>query len=96
MKAWDVNALVAKMKDKGLDMAEDAAAIAAEAVLDWAKDSIELTENKVDDIVLPFLPMVETKIKELIDTIDGKKDLKVALAPAVPTGTGTPVTVKDE
>ena len=74
-KAWDIAELAAGLKAKGLDVAEDVAMEVAAEVLDWTKKSIVMSDTKFDDLALPFLPMVEGPLKELIDTIDGKKDM---------------------
>lgn len=77
-KAYDLKALgqmiVDAVKADGLEIAEEAAekiAIAScKSVVEWVKQSAALSENKVDDVITPFLaylePMIETEIKKLI------------------------------
>ena len=71
-KAWDLKPLVDGLKDKGLDLAEDAAAHIVAAVIDWVEASVKLSENKFDDLVIAFLPMVKDEALKLVDKIDGK------------------------
>jgi len=70
-KAWELKALVEELKGKGLDIAEDAAKHVVVAVLDWAEKSIELTENKIDDMGLGFLPKLKEAALAAADKIDG-------------------------
>lgn len=72
VKAWDPAELVAALKSRGLDVAEDMAGIVLEESLKFVHDSIVLSETKIDDIALPFLPMVEGPLKALVDKINGK------------------------
>ena len=74
MGAYSVKKLVAKYKEHGLDLAEDAAKLAAKATLSWVKESAMESENKVDDILVPVLTMAEAPIMEALDKIDGKED----------------------
>lgn len=67
--------LVEELKAAGLDIAEDAALAAAKAVLKAVPKIVAATENKFDDLVVPVLSVLEPKLFELIDKIDGKKDL---------------------
>ncbi len=71
-KAWDITELVAALKLRGLDVAEDMATIILEESLKFVHDSVVLSDTKIDDIALPFLPMVEGPLKQLIDQINGK------------------------
>lgn len=71
-KAWDLGALVAELKGKGVELAEDAAKHVVEAVFAWAEKSIDLSENKVDDVVKSFLPKIKEAALGAADKIDGK------------------------
>lgn len=71
-KAYDLKDLVAKLKDKGLDLAEEAAKIVFEASLDWAAESAVKSENKIDDFVVGLLPLAKSHILAQIDKIDGE------------------------
>jgi len=73
-KAWEISGLIDELKSKGLDLAEDAAAHAVVAVLDWVEASVKLSENKFDDAALLLLPTVKAEALKLADHIDGKDD----------------------
>jgi len=71
-KPFDPKDLVLKLKDKGLDIAEDAAKLVAESVFDWVSESVVMTPNKVDDFALAVLPAVKPYVMAQIDKLDGK------------------------
>ena len=71
-KAFDPKDLVGKLKDKGLDIAEDAAGHVVESVFKWVEESVVLTENKWDDMSLVVLPIVKKQVMDQVDKIDGK------------------------
>lgn len=71
-KAYDIKALGLKLKDKGLDVAEEAAKVAVVAVLEWVEESAKLSDNKYDDLVSAVLPIVKDKVLELVDKVDGQ------------------------
>lgn len=71
-KAFDIKVLVEKLKGHGLDLAEDAAKLAIVDILDWAAESVALTENKFDDIAIAFLPQLKAAALAAADKIDGK------------------------
>lgn len=71
-KAFELKALVEKLKANGLDLAEDAAKLVIVDVLDWAAESVALTENKFDDIAVAFLPQLKAAALAAADKIDGK------------------------
>jgi len=71
-KAFDLKVLTDKLGARGLDLAEDAAKIAIEEVLDWAAASVALTENKFDDLVTPFIPQLKAAALALADNVDQK------------------------
>lgn len=73
-KAWELKGLIEELKAKGLDLAEDAAAHVVVAVIDWVEASVKLSENKIDDLVIAFLPMIKDEALKLVDKIDGKVD----------------------
>jgi hypothetical protein len=70
-KAFDIAALAEKLKGRGLDVAEEAAKVLVEEVLDWCQASVLLTENKFDDMVAPFIPQVKEAALKVIDKVDG-------------------------
>jgi len=69
-KAFELKALVEKLKANGLELAEDAAKLVIVDVLDWAAESVALTENKFDDIAVAFLPQLKAAALEAADKID--------------------------
>lgn len=71
-KAFDFESLLVEFKAQGLELAEDATAKAAKAVLNWIEGSVKRTENKFDDFFVVVRPMVEPELNALIDKIDGK------------------------
>lgn len=60
-----------KLKELGLEGLE----LIAEDMIDKLFQAIELivkdSENKIDDMILPTLPMIKEKVKDLINKIDG-------------------------
>lgn len=75
-KAYDLKALGLKLKDAGLPIAlegaEAAAAAAYVALKDWFKESAVLSENKIDDVIAPFIDHADPIVLPQIDKIDGK------------------------
>jgi hypothetical protein len=71
-KAYDFSALALKLKEKGLDVAEDAVKLVVSESFDWISESAKLSATPWDDMALIIMP----KIKELAlveaDKIDGK------------------------
>lgn len=72
-KAYDVKELAKKMQSKGLNVAEEAAEEAYEAVKEWFKESAALSQNPFDDMVVPFLSQVDAVVKPALDKIDGQQ-----------------------
>lgn len=72
--AYELDGLVAELKKNGLDLAEDAARVAAESVLDWLSSSAVASENKVDDVLVALVPVVKPYVMDMIDKIDGEDD----------------------
>lgn len=72
-KAYDLKVLAEKMKQEGLEVAEDAAGKMVKCVMIWLKDSAVKSENPFDDMIAPFLIPIEKYIMNEIDKIDGKK-----------------------
>lgn len=72
-KAYDIKDLGAKLKDKGLDLAEDASVLVLDAVFDFLVESAQKSENKIDDLIAPILMAAKPIIKEQIDKIDGEE-----------------------
>ncbi len=73
-KAYDFKALRDKLKERGLDVAEDAAEGLVEDLFWFMEESAKLSENKFDDIALIILPELKKKALEAADKIDGEQD----------------------
>jgi hypothetical protein len=69
----DFSKLAEKLKEQGLDLAEDAAVLVVEAVFSWAEEQVSLSENKYDDLLLVVLPIVKPMLLAEVDKIDGKE-----------------------
>lgn len=72
-KAYDVKALAEKLKEKGLPEVENMAVLAYQAIKEWAVESAALSENKIDDVLMPALSFLDKMILPAIDKIDGKE-----------------------
>jgi hypothetical protein len=73
-KAYDLKKLVDKLKEDGLDVAEDAAKLVLEKTLEWVKESADESDSIVDDILVKFIPTLKDYIMDEIDKIDGEDD----------------------
>lgn len=73
MKPYDFKELVAELKGHGLDIAEDAAEVLFESVLNWLSKSAVASENKFDDLILAVVPILKDQVSPMIDKIDGKE-----------------------
>lgn len=71
--AYEVKALVEKLKSKGLDLAEDAAKIVVEETLSWVGEEAVKSENKMDDLLVAIIPVVKHHILSAVDKIDGQE-----------------------
>lgn len=74
-KAYDFADLTEKLKAEGLDLAEAGATKVYAATKAWLKESASLSENKFDDLVVPFLDQLDVVVMPQIDLINGKQDL---------------------
>lgn len=72
LKPYDVKVLLVKLKGRGLDVAEDAAKLVVEEVLNWVGESAQASPNKYDDLVSVLIPMIKPHILEAVDKIDGQ------------------------
>ena len=58
-----------------LNIGEDSAVrLVREVIRPLAEDYIKKSPNKIDDIVLPFMDMIEDAMVDAIDMIDGEVD----------------------
>ena len=65
----DVAGILAK---HGLNLAEDASVMAVKAILKALPEIVEATPNKIDDMLVPLLVIVEGAVLPLLDKIDGQ------------------------
>ena len=63
------------MNDKILSSIENITEKAVEEVFELITQYIEQTPNKIDDVVLAFLPKAKEYVLIQVDKIDGKKDV---------------------
>lgn len=62
------------LKVVGLNIAEDAAkAVIKNIVRPYAEYYVAQSENKIDDIILPFIGQLEAALLDFADKIDGDK-----------------------
>jgi len=72
--AYEAKALVAKLKSKGLDIAEDAAQLVLDATAEWLQESALESETKADDLIVPpLLAFAKPMADKAVDKIDGKE-----------------------
>lgn len=92
--AYELSKLVAVAKTKGLDLAEDAAKITVEAVMQWLEESAVESESKMDDIIPLIMAAARPTVMRELDKIDGKDDdgdgIPAAPAPSVSLAGPTP------
>ena len=64
------------VKKELLNIGEDTAVqLVRRVVKPLAEQYIKDSDNKVDDIILPFLDMIEDALIDLLDEIDGEQDI---------------------
>ena len=66
--------IVEELKKEGMDVAEEAAVLAVKALFKVAPKAAAMTENKYDDLLVPVIAVLEPKIMEMLDGIDGEDD----------------------
>ena len=66
--------LVQTLKENGLEITEDAVLMLFKVMYPFITRFVLATPNKVDDILVVLLPVIEPIILDYIDKIDGKKD----------------------
>ena len=71
-KAYDVKVLMAALKSRGLDLAEEALMIVLEESSEWFEVSAKLSKTPYDDMALIVMPQIKKIAAEQIDKIDGK------------------------
>lgn len=66
--------IVDHFKAEGLDIAEEAAVALVKSAFKLIPAIALATENKIDDMFVPALGIIEPKVIELLDGIDGEDD----------------------
>ena len=76
----DAKKLVEKLKEEGLDIAEDVAVKIVKISFDWVEEEIA-NDGKLDwkDMLLPLFGTIKKFLFGLIDKIDGEDDLPEAV-----------------
>jgi len=76
----DAKKLVEKLKEEGLDIAEDVAVKIVKISFDWVEEEIA-NDGKLDwkDMLLPLFGTIKGFLFKLIDKIDGEDDLPEAV-----------------
>ena len=70
MKAYDVKELMNKFKDQGLELTEEAAKLVIGSTFDWLGESAIVSENKVDDFLVPVYPIAKRHALDMADKIN--------------------------
>jgi hypothetical protein len=73
MKAYELALLTEELKLQGLPIVEDLAEKSYLAFKEYLKKSAVLSENKYDDIIVPFVDHLDVMVLPQIDKIDGIK-----------------------
>ena len=72
-KAYDIKDLLNRCKADGLDLVESEAGLFYKHLKEWFQASAALSENKIDDVIAPFVGHLDPIMLPLIDKIDGQK-----------------------
>mgnify|MGYP005989106507 CR=1 FL=1 len=72
-KAYDFKVLAAKLKAKGLDLAEETVKMIAEETFDWVEESAKISPTPYDDMGMIVLPQLKKLAFDNIDKIDGQE-----------------------
>lgn len=72
-KAYDVQNLLSRCKADGLDLAEAEAGLFYKHLKEWIQESAVVSENKIDDVIAPFISQLDPIMLPLIDKINGKQ-----------------------
>lgn len=68
--AYSVKGLVAELKKEGLELSEEAAKVVTKGMFRWLTKSAISSSTQLDNLLVPFYPLVEAKIVELEDKIN--------------------------
>ena len=64
--------LVLELKKLGIELGEEAAIKLVQIAFRMMPKILAQTENKTDDLLIPLLALVEPKVIEMLEKIDGK------------------------
>jgi len=73
VKAYDLSDIAAKLQDKGIVIAEDAAYEIVNAVFAWLEESADMSENMYDNMFKTVYPLIKGQILLHVDKIDGQE-----------------------
>lgn len=71
-KPFEFKALVDKLKEKGIDQAEEVAKLLADCVIDWTVESCALHENAIVKVLGAVATAAKPAIMVELDKIDKK------------------------
>lgn len=70
MKPYDLNELLKKLKDQGLELTEEAAKIVIVQLCAWLEESADASPNKIDDVAKLGIPELKKLALGLADKIN--------------------------
>jgi len=62
------------LRKHGAYIAEDVSVSVAKGVLKALPEILQATDNKFDDLLIPLISVIEPKILEILDKIDGEEE----------------------
>ena len=71
----EMEKIMAVLKEEGLELAEETAMATLKSVVRALPKIAMATSNKVDDLLVPVLIPLVKPLEDLIDKINGKKDV---------------------
>lgn len=71
-KPFSIKELGERIKGKGLSLVEDQVRLVVEETLEWVKDSVIATPNKIDDLSVGIIEMLKPSVLREVDKIDGR------------------------
>lgn len=70
-KAYELSGLLVKLKDRGLDMAEEGVKIFIEEFFSFMDESAKLSATPLDNVAAALYPELKKFLIEKADSIDG-------------------------
>lgn len=71
-KPYDIQELGKRLKDIGLEGAEDTVVKAYPVIKQWLRESAKLSKPMADDVAVTFIDQLDPVILPQLDRIDGK------------------------